>query len=83
MPRAGCEPTAGARGYVIVGEDVPIVPHASQAGWQHKLTRVKQEAGGNIYRLDRPPMQGWLCPALFKYFEHAPKQIYVRADPRT
>jgi hypothetical protein len=51
-------------------------------GWQYKLTWVKQEAGGNIYRLDRPRMQGWMCPALFKYFEHAPRQIYVKAEPK-
>jgi hypothetical protein len=51
-------------------------------GWQYKLTWVKQEAGGNIYRLDRPRMQGWMCPALFKYFEHAPKRIYVKAEPK-
>jgi hypothetical protein len=26
-------------------------------------------------------MQGWLCPALFKYFPAAPKEIYVKAEP--
>jgi hypothetical protein len=27
-------------------------------------------------------MEGWLCPALFKYFEKAPKQIYVQAKAK-
>jgi hypothetical protein len=26
-------------------------------------------------------MEGWLCPALFKYFEAAPKDLYVKAEP--
>lgn len=26
-------------------------------------------------------MIGWLCPALFCYFEEAPKKIYVKAEP--
>jgi len=28
-------------------------------------------------------MEGWLCPALFKYFEKAPKEIYVKAEAAT
>jgi hypothetical protein len=26
-------------------------------------------------------MEGWLCPALFKYFPQAPAEIHVRAEP--
>src|SRR5438046_10524768 len=37
-------------------------------GWQKKMTWVKAEGGGNVYKIDDPPMQGWLCPALFLYF---------------
>ena len=38
---------------------------------------------GNWYRgnLAGEEMQGWLCPALFKYFPEAPKEIYVKAEP--
>jgi len=25
--------------------------------------------------------KGWLCPALFKYFEEAPETLYVKAEP--
>ena len=33
--------------------------------------------------LQRPAqMEGWLCPALFKYFDTAPKEIYVKAEPK-
>jgi hypothetical protein len=47
--------------------------------YQKKITRTREEMGGNWYRLDEQ-MEGWLCPALFKYFDEAPQEIYVRAD---
>jgi hypothetical protein len=25
--------------------------------------------------------EGWLCPALFKYFDEAPDKLYARAEP--
>jgi hypothetical protein len=25
-------------------------------------------------------MEGWLCPALLKYFDHAPKELYAKAE---
>jgi hypothetical protein len=52
-------------------------------GQQRKLTWVRAESGGNVYRMSDPPMQGWLCPAMFRYFKTAPKHLYVRADPKT
>jgi len=26
-------------------------------------------------------MEGWLCPALFRYFPSAPREIYVNVEP--
>jgi hypothetical protein len=52
-------------------------------GAEMKLDWVRAEGGGNVYRLARPRMEGWLCPALFRYFDHAPKQLYLRADPKS
>ena len=51
-------------------------------GVQVELTWLREEAGGNWYRSDRSEKEGWLCPALFRYFEHAPRKIYTRADPK-
>lgn len=51
-------------------------------GCQRKLTRVREEMGGNWYRADQPPTEGWLCPALFRYFDQAPEEIYVKAEPK-
>jgi hypothetical protein len=28
-------------------------------------------------------MEGWLCPALIKYFESPPKEIFVQASAKS
>lgn len=42
-----------------------------------RLDWVREEGGGNVYRLPQADLEGWLCPALFKYFDKAPAHIYV------
>ena len=51
-------------------------------GFQRKLTWVREEVGGNWYRADEPPLEGWLCPALFRYFDQVPAKIFVKAEPK-
>jgi hypothetical protein len=36
--------------------------------------------GGNFYQLDDPPMEGWICPAMFRYYGSAPKALFVKAE---
>jgi hypothetical protein len=50
-------------------------------GSEVKLEWKREEHGGNWYYSPEFKMEGWLCPALFKYFEKAPKEIYERAEP--
>jgi len=49
---------------------------------QFALDWVAGDRTGNTYQLKlegmETPLLGWLCPALFKYFEEAPKQIHVQ-----
>jgi len=33
---------------------------------------------GNWYKYEEKNFNFWLCPALLKYFKHAPKQIYAK-----
>jgi hypothetical protein len=49
-------------------------------GYQKKFDWLREESGGNVYRMENPDMEGWLCPALFCYFDKAPKHLYARAD---
>jgi hypothetical protein len=50
-------------------------------GHQKTLTRLRGDSQGNFYRLDSPPMEGWICPALFKYYEAPPEKLYIKAEP--
>ena len=50
-------------------------------GYTEKIEWRRSESGGNWYYSDHYKMEGWLCPALFKYFPTAPKAIYVKPEP--
>jgi hypothetical protein len=55
-------------------------------GSQISLVRTREEWGGNWYTItdcvvkDVIGIEGWLCPALFKYFPEAPNEIFVKVD---
>tara|TARA_B100000214_G_C23936172_1_gene613305 strand:- start:1094 stop:1474 length:381 start_codon:yes stop_codon:yes gene_type:complete len=42
-----------------------------------ELNRLREEFGGWWYASNKLQMEGWLCPALFLYFEEAPLRLYV------
>jgi hypothetical protein len=50
-------------------------------GHQKKLTWLRGDSGGNYYKLDDPPMEGWICPAMFRYYKTPPPALYVKAEP--
>src|SRR5262245_63826347 len=51
-------------------------------GSQIALDWVRSEGSGNVYCRADNGMEGWLCPALLKYFEQPPKKIYVQVKPK-
>jgi hypothetical protein len=51
-------------------------PDSEEMVWKRK------EMDGNVYEWSARQMEGWLCPALFEYFETAPAKLYVKASPR-
>ena len=51
-------------------------------GYQVKLEWRRSEYEGNWYYSPDYDMEGWLCPALFKYFPKAPRELYGRAEPK-
>lgn len=50
-------------------------------GHTAKLEWRREEHGGNWYFSHTFGIEGWLCPALFKYFTAAPRELYARAEP--
>jgi hypothetical protein len=51
-------------------------------GYTHKLIWRRGDKTGNWYYSEQYQKEGWLCPGLFKYYENAPKEIYVKAEKK-
>jgi len=49
-------------------------------GHTHKLTWRRGDKSGNWYYAEQYDKEGWLCPALFRYYDEAPKEIYIKAE---
>jgi len=49
-------------------------------GYQAEMLWLKEEYGGNWYRWESKNLEGWLCPALLKYFPEAPPKFYCKAE---
>jgi len=47
-------------------------------GSQIVLDWVRAEGGGNVYRWPEQQMEGWLCPALLKYFAEPPEKLFIQ-----
>ncbi|SNS24556.1 hypothetical protein SAMN05421770_101161 [Granulicella rosea] len=65
------------------------IPHAEKGfvllfsshvfpGFQHHLTWRREEKGGNVYCVSDLKLEGWLCPALLRYFGHAPAELFIQ-----
>lgn len=48
-----------------------------------KFEWMREGEGGNWYKSEKHQLEGWLCPALFKYFEDAPSTIYARFEEKS
>ncbi len=62
-------------GFILLFSSQPF------AGYQVELTLVREEYGGNWYKAKDEGAEGWLCPALFRYFDAAPESLYIKAEP--
>jgi len=51
-------------------------------GYDEKLVWRRAEGGGHWYYSERHDMEGWLCPAISRYFRKAPKEIYLKAEAK-
>ena len=51
-------------------------------GYHAVLEWRRGDMGGNWYYSRELDIEGWLCPALFKYFATAPREIYAQFKPK-
>jgi hypothetical protein len=47
-------------------------------GYQEEFKWLGQDLGGNTYSSPNLKLEGWLCPALLRYFDAAPERIYAQ-----
>jgi hypothetical protein len=68
-------PSANA-GFVL------LFSSSSFPGAQLHLEWRRSESNGNWYYSPELDMEGWLCPALLRYFESAPRELHVQIKPK-
>jgi hypothetical protein len=59
-------------GFLLLFSETPFPSADLHLNW------VREEQGGNVYRWREQDREGWLCPALLKYFDEAPQDLYVQ-----
>lgn len=52
-------------------------------GFSARFVWNRAEHSGNWYDWPERGIEGWLCPALFKYFDAAPKEIFVHVSSKS
>ena len=65
-----------ASGFVLIFSAAPFPAHQYRLDWQ------RADGGGNWYCSEQLGMEGWLCPALLRYFSEVPTELYVQVKPR-
>jgi hypothetical protein len=65
------------RGFTMIFSSEPFPGH------QYRLEWRRTDGSGNWYYAPQLDMEGWLCPALLRYFSEAPKELYVQIKPAT
>jgi Family of unknown function (DUF6717) len=63
-------------GFTLLFSAAPFPGHQATFEWR------RSDMGGNWYYSADLGIEGWLCPALFKYFEAAPERIYAQFKPK-
>ena len=64
------------RGFIMVFSGTPFPDYHIRLKWK------RQEGTGNIYHSDELDADGWLCPALLRYFDDRPCELFVQVKPK-
>ena len=63
-------------GFILVFSASPFPGHPFRLEWR------REDGGGNWYYSPQLELEGWLCPALFRYFETAPPEIFAQVKQK-
>lgn len=65
-----------ADGFKLIFSPEPFPGYSAHFVWS------RPEHNGNWYSWPARNTEGWLCPALLKYFQTAPKDLYAKASAK-
>lgn len=63
-------------GFLLLFSSSPFPGHSYRLEWR------RAEMDGNWYYAPALDMEGWLCPALLKYFDRPPRELYMQVKPK-
>ncbi len=66
-----------AAGFLLIFSSTPFPGHIFRLEWR------RSDSEGNWYYAPDFEIEGWLCPALLKYFDTPPRHIYFQVSPKT
>jgi hypothetical protein len=56
-------------------------PFVAFPGSQTVFERRSPDFDGWWYQWEQHGIEGWLCPAMFKFFPEAPQKIHLKVEP--
>lgn len=62
------------KGFKLIFSSAPFPGH------KIILEKIRTEYEGTWYRENTTKKEGWLCPALFKYYDTAPDRFYIQVS---
>lgn len=63
-------------GFLMLFSSSPFPGHQLRLEWR------RAEMDGNWYYSRDLDMEGWLCPALLKYFDRPPRELFMQVKPK-
>jgi hypothetical protein len=63
-------------GFLLLFSAAPFPGHQFRLSWR------RADSGGNYYYSHSHGVEGWLCPALLKYFDQAPEELYFQVKSK-
>jgi hypothetical protein len=64
-------------GFILIFSDNPFPGYNVFLEWRREQYR------GNWYYCPQLGIEGWLCPAMFHYFDQTPEKLFILFKPKT
>jgi hypothetical protein len=64
-------------GFILLFSAIAFPGHQIQLAWR------RSDMGGNWYHEATLNLEAWLCPALYRYFDEAPRDLYLQVKPKS